>query len=227
MTKFESVAASSHDQGNSLKQADRFPDLRAGGRELAVHLKLHRSLPDLIVLGIALGGVPVAHEVATHLRAPLDFVIVRRLLVESPDSQRCAVSVAGSMILDEGIQFTPNPSTPLEYFLHDAITEVEQRTQTWRQKRAPVSLADRNVILVDCGIRTGSTMKASVPAIRKLNPKQIIAAVPVSSREGYAAVAPLCDELICLSQPEQFINAGYWYRDFRRPGDDEVGALLE
>jgi putative phosphoribosyl transferase len=70
-------------------------------------------------------------------------------------------------------------------------------------------------------------MKAAVPAIRKLNPKQIIAAVPVSSREGYAAVAPLCDELICLSQPEQFINAGYWYRDFRRPGDDEVGELLE
>src|SRR5262249_50904187 len=161
----------------------------------------YRSLPDLLVLGIALGGLPVAHEVAKHLGAPLDFVIVRRLLAPNPNSHICAVSVAGSMILDEGIAITPNPSAPVEHFLNDAITEVEQRAQTCRQKRAPLSLADRNVILVDCGIRSGSTMKAAVPAVRKLNPKQIIAAVPVSSREGYAAIAPLCDELISLAQP--------------------------
>jgi len=135
--------------------------------------------------------------------------------------------VAGSTILDEGIELTPNPSTPREYFLHDAVTELDQRALTCRQQRPPLSLADRNVLLVDCGIRTGSTMKAAVRTLRRLNPKRIIAAVPVSSREGFRAIAPLSDELICLAQPEQFINAGYWYRDFRRPGDDEVGELLE
>jgi predicted phosphoribosyltransferase len=153
-------------------------------------------------------------------------VIVRRLLVEGPGAHTCAVSIAGSIILDEGIELTPNPSTPLEYFLHDAITEVAQRTQTCRQKRSPLPLADRNIILVDCGIRTGSTMKAAIQALRTSRPKRIVGAVPVASREGYAMIADLCDDLICLAQPEKFVNAGYWYRDFSRPGDEDVGDFL-
>jgi predicted phosphoribosyltransferase len=153
-------------------------------------------------------------------------VIVRRLLVDGPGSQICAVNVAGSMILDEEIKPVEVPSTPLEHFLHDALAELDQRARMCRQGRPPLQVAERNVLLIDCGIRTGSTMKAAVQGLRRVKPKRVIAAVPVSSREGFATIAPLCDELICLAQPEQFINAGYWYRDFGRPGDEAVGEFL-
>ena len=228
MSKTDMSAESSHNPDQLLKAPLRYPNLRTAGHDLAVRLEPLRGTPELLVLGIALGGLPVAHEVATHLGAPLDFVIIRRLLA-TPEvgSHLCAVSVGGSMVLDEGTEPVAQPSTPVEYFLAEAIGRLEQREQICRRGRLPVTVAGKNVLLVDCGIRTGSTMRAAIKAIRKVEPKQIIGAVPVASREGHSLIANLCDDLICLAQPEQFINAGYWYRDFTRPGDAEVGELLQ
>ena len=227
MTQSDVASESSHNPNDLLKQRNAFPDLRSGGRELSRQLESSRDIPDLVVLGIALGGLPVALEVATHLQAPLDFVIIRRLLQpDGPGSDICAVNVAGTLTIDDQIRPSSEPSTPVELFINGALAELEQRAHTCRVGRAPLALEGRTIILVDCGIRTGSTMKAALTALKKLGPKRIIGAVPVASREGYAAIAPLCDELISLSQPEVFVNAGYWYRDFRRPGDDQVGELL-
>lgn len=228
MTQSDVASESSHKTDDLLKQRKPFPNLRTGGSELSRQLESCRDIPDLIVLGIALGGLPVAHEVATHLKAPLDFVLVKRLLLpEGPGSELCAVNVAGSMIIDDGVALVPAPATPLEHFLADAVAELAQRARTCRRDRPALEIEDRTVILVDCGIRTGSTMKAALTALQKLRPKRIIGAVPVASREGYAAIASLCDDLISLSQPEIFVNAGYWYRDFSRPGDGQAGELLK
>jgi putative phosphoribosyl transferase len=210
-----------------IEQHGRFPNLSSGGRALAQAMITYQDAPDTIVLGVALGGVPLAREVANFLRAPLDLILIRRLLIGNENgSHVCAVNVAGSMVLDDGITLTDTPSTPLEHFLSDAVADLQRREQLCRRGRAPFDLAERTLIVVDCGIRTGSTMKAAIRALRKTKAKRIIGAVPVSSREGYAEVAPLFDEFVCLMQPEQFVNAGYWYADFSRPGDDEVGNLL-
>ena len=207
---------------------NRYPDLRSAGRELAPALSQYKDREDTLVLAIALGGVPVAHEVARFLNRPLDLILIRRLL---PGKEFLnflgAVNVAGEIILDDGIVIAASPSTPQDIFLAEAIGDFGKRGQTCRRGREPSSLNDRTVLVIDCGIRSGSTMSAAARALRKTKAKSIIGAVPVSSREGYAVVAPLFDELICLQQPEQFINAGYWYADFRRPGDDQVGDLMD
>jgi predicted phosphoribosyltransferase len=217
---------SSHNQEQLLKHPSPYQNLRAAGRELGLAVEPYRK-EDPIVLGIAAGGVPVAHEVASHLRAPFDLILIRRLLApEGPGSQVCAFNVAGSMIHDDGINVPSTPSSPLEYFLADALAEFERRVQLCRRSRPPLALADRTVLLVDCGIRTGLTMKAAVGALRKLEPKRIIGAVPVTSSEGFAVVVDLLDELVCLMRPEVFGNAGVWYRDFSRPDDAQTGKLL-
>ena len=207
----------------------RFPDLRSAGRALALRLEAHRAANDVIVLGIALGGVPVAHEVANYLQAPLDLVIIRRLLApHGPGSQTCAVNVAGTLVLDPELLPPPaDPSTPLEYFISDAIAELIHREQICRGGRPPLDLAGRTVILVDCGIRTGLTMKAAIGALRTQEPAKIVAAVPVAAPEASDEVSALADELIFLSQPQPFGNAAMWYADFSRPGDDRVVELLE
>jgi len=206
----------------------RFPTLGSGGRELALKLEPYRETNDVIVLGIALGGVPVAHEVAKYLSAPLDLVIIRRLLTpRGPGSQTCAVSIAGSMVIDEELLPRPAvPSTPLDHFLTDAFAELRSREQICRRGRPPTELAGKTVILVDCGIRTGLTMKAAIGALRTKKPAKIVAAVPVASHEARHEVAALADELIFLSQPQPFGHVGLWYVDFSRPGDDRVGELL-
>jgi putative phosphoribosyl transferase len=211
-----------------LKHASPFPNLSTAGRELAPRLAEFENDPDTIVLGIALGGVPVAREVANFLNTPLDLILIRRLLVgDEAGSHICAVSVAGARILDDEIRLSQTPSTPLEHFLSEAVAGLDQREQTCRRGRSPIDFMRRTVIVVDCGIRTGSTMQVAAHAVRSLKPKRMVGAVPVSSREGYQTIAPLFDELVCLMQPEEFINAGRWYSDFSRPGDDEVGELFE
>jgi len=62
-----------------FKDTKPFPDLRAAGRELAARLETYRERDGLIVIGIILGGVPVADEVANISAHHLICLIIRRL----------------------------------------------------------------------------------------------------------------------------------------------------
>ena len=224
---FSAAPESSHKSDELLKQSERFPNLRVGGQMLALKLDTYRDQSGAIVLGIALGGVPVAHEVAAHLNLPLDLLLVRRLLApEGPDSHGCAVNVAGLMINDNRLKPAAEPATPLEHFVTESLREFEQRVRMCRRERPAINLKGQTVIVIDCGIRTGSTINAAVRAIRTLQPKKIVAGVPVTSIEGCALAEELADEFFYLSKPQTFVNAGFWYQDFKRPGDEEVGELL-
>lgn len=204
-----------------------FPDLSSGGRELAFKLEAYRDNDKVVVMGLVLGGVPVAHEVATYLRAPLDLVIIRRLLApQGAGSQICAVSIGGSTIIDDELVPPEAPSTPLQHFIKDAIVELKTREQNCRQRRPPIDLSAKTVILVDCGIRSGSTMMAAISALRTVKPARIIAAVPIASLGGHAAVSAQVDELVCLETPRPFGHVGLWYKDFSRPADDRVGEFV-
>lgn len=206
----------------------RFPNLSSAGRELAASLERYRDLSNTIVLGIVSGGVPVAYEVAKHLNAPLDFVFRRTLLAPmGPDSELSAVNVAGSLVLPgQLLPRPPVPSTPFDYFLADAITALNERERTCRGGRSGRDLHGQIVILVDCGIRTGLTMRSSIAALRTRSPAQIIAAVPVGSTEGCASTAALVDEFVCPVQPKPFGHVGMWYDDFSRPQDEQIHELL-
>jgi putative phosphoribosyl transferase len=220
--------ASSHSSEGLLKRIYRYPDLRTGGSQLAQELLKRGSFEDHVVLAIARGGVPVGYEVSKQLQLPFDLVLIERLLLPSgPGSELCAMSVAGTIILDEGVQAPTSASTPLEHFLDDALRGFRRREELCRPDLSPVDLADRKVLLVDCAIRSGSTMKIAIRAVRKLNPTQITAAVPVASREGYALIERLADQVVCLAQPEPFGNAGMWYEDFSRPDDEDMHELFD
>lgn len=192
-------------------------------------LEAYRKRDDVVVLAILLGGALVAHEVAKSVGAPLDMVIIRRLFApQGPGSQICAVNVAGLTVFDkELVPLTASPSTPVEHFVADAITQLQRREQACRRGRAPIDLTSKTVILVDCGIRTGLTMQAAIEALRTQAPAKIVAAVPVASEQRSLAMAGLADEFVCLAWPEPFGHVGLWYTDFSRPGDDTVGELIE
>ena len=208
-------------------EPQRFENLGAAGRALAPKLLAYQNQPDVIVLAIASAGIPVAREVADFLNAPMDMILIRRLLVgEELGSHLCAVNVAGQTVLDQGITPVEQPSTPLEVFLGESLAGLAARAQICRRGHSALEVADRTVIVVDCGVRTGSTMKAAARAVRQTRAGKLVGAVPIASREGQAEVAPLFDEFVCLAIPEQFVNAGYWYADFSRPSDEETAAQL-
>lgn len=220
--------ASSHSRNESLKHVSRFANLRDGGRQLAKKLRSDADLKDSIVLAIARGGVPAGREVATLLRLPFDMLLIRRLLVpRGPGSELCAVSVGGTMVIDEEVTVPTSPLTAVEHFLTDAMAEFRHREELFRAGRPPIELANREVLLVDCAIHGGSTMKIAIQAVRRLKPTRITAAVPVASREGYALIETLADQVVCLAQPQPFGHAGMWYEDFTRPEDEDMHELFD
>ena len=214
--------------GDRAARDGRYPDLRSAGRKLARALEEFESREDTIVLTPVLGGVPVAHEVARHLGLPLDFVFIRRLLTpDGPNSQVCAVNAAGSLIVDEELPPRPHaPESPLDYYVADALDGLARRERACRAGRPPLELTSKTILLVDCGIRTGLTLKAVIRALRRRKPGRIIAAVPVASPESREVIEALADGLICLKWPHPFGHVGLWYRDFGRPGEHEISALL-
>lgn len=206
----------------------RFANLRSAGSELAVALRPYHDISNTIVLGIVAGGVPVAHEVASGLNQPFDLILRRTLLMpRGPGSAVSAVNVAGSLVLpEELVPRAATHSTPLDYFLSDAISALEQRQRICRRERLARNLNRKKVIIVDCGIRTGFTMQSAIVAVRTRNPAQIIAAVPVGSIDGCDLISTMVDEFVCLAQPEPLGHVGMWYDDFSRPEDNHIHELL-
>ena len=81
-----------------------FRDRREAGRVLAQDLARYRGRDDLLVLGLARGGVPVGWEVASFLRAPLDVCLVRKLGVPHwPELAMGAVATGGGVVLNDDL----------------------------------------------------------------------------------------------------------------------------
>jgi len=205
-----------------------FQNRTEAGRILGERLGHYADQPDVIVLGLPRGGVPVAFEVAKRLRAPLDVVVVRKL--GSPrDSELAmgALAEGGVRVLNQPVlRGMDVPADALKTATENQERELERRVITYRKGfQAPV-LRDKTVILVDDGIATGSVMRAAIQSITAAHPARLVAAVPTSSREAAFELRPEVDELVVLLTPEPFFGVGGSYADFRQTSDEEVCALL-
>lgn len=206
----------------------RFRDRTEAGKQLAEKLLEYRDQPDVLVLALPRGGVPVAFEVAQVLHAPLDVFIVRKLGVPGQEELAFgAIATGGVRVLNQTIikrfQITPEEV--------EAVTTVEQdelkrRQRLYRGDRPLPEMRDHTIILVDDGLATGATMHAAVVAIRQQEPARLIVGVPISSPETCAAFQDEVDEIICAVTPEPFYAVGLWYEDFPQVTDAEVHNLL-
>ncbi|MCM3905172.1 MAG: hypothetical protein ND866_26045 [Pyrinomonadaceae bacterium] len=213
----------------STKHAAEFADLRSAGRNLAEQLLSYLGSEETIVLAIARGGVPVALEVANRLGAPLDTILIRRLLApRGPGSQICAVNVCGTLVVDQDLALpSAVPKTPLEYFVADALEELTLRERTCRGGRPPLEVARKNVILVDNGIHTGSTLLAAIRALRTMKPSRLVVAVPIAALSSRVVVEEAADDLVCLAWPEPFGHVGLWYANFNVPDEKQIRKMLD
>jgi putative phosphoribosyl transferase len=183
---------------------------------------------SVTVLGLPRGGVPVARPVADALGAPLDVLVVRKLGVPGHEELAMgAVASGGVRVLDPAV-LVANAVEPAELA---AVTgreqaAVERGDAMFRGGRPPAPVAGRDIMVVDDGLATGSTMLAAVRALRQAGAARVVVAVPVGSNGGCAVVATEADELVCPLVPRKFLAVGAWYDDFRATSDEEVCALL-
>jgi putative phosphoribosyl transferase len=208
---------------------DRFKDRFDAGRKLAGKLRGYASDPDVIVLALPRGGVPVGYEVARELNAPLDLFLVRKLGVPGHGELAMgAIASGGTRVLNEQVvRMTGMDDDSIARVAAEEQRELERRERAYRKDRPELDLRGRTAILVDDGLATGSTMRAAAFALKEMGPRRLIVAVPVAARETCDELRGEVDEVVCVLTPEPFLAVGLWYEDFAQTSDDEVRRLLD
>jgi putative phosphoribosyl transferase len=206
----------------------RFRNRTDAGRQLAEKLAAYTDRPDVLVLALPRGGVPVGHEVARALGAPLDVFLVRKLGVPGYEELAMgAVATGGVRVLnDEIVRGLGISEREIDAAVARELQELARRERLYRGDRPPPDVAARTVILVDDGLATGATMRAAIQALRQQQPARIVVAVPTASPDTCEVLKAEADEMICAITPEPFLAVGHWYEDFTQTTDDEVQDLL-
>jgi predicted phosphoribosyltransferase/erythromycin esterase-like protein len=205
-----------------------FRDRREAGRVLAEELAAYANRPDVLMLALPRGGVPVAYQVARGLGAPLDVFVVRKLGVPGYEELAMgAIATGGVRVLnDQLVERLGIGEQAIEAIAARERQELERRERLYRGDRPPPDVRGRTVILVDDGLATGATMHAAIEALRQPNPARIVVAVPTASPEACEEMKEKADDVICAITPEPFHAVGRWYQDFSQTADEKVGILL-
>jgi predicted phosphoribosyltransferase len=205
-----------------------FADRSEAGRDLAGRLQHYARRPDVVVLALPRGGVPVAFEIAERLGVSLDIFLVRKLgMPGHPEYAMGAIASGGVRVLnDDAVGGYGITSEAIEAVARVELTELERREREYREGHAAAELRGKTVILVDDGLATGSSMRAAVEAVRRQAPARVVVAVPVGAPSTCAAFERIADETLCARTPDPFDAVGLWYRDFSQTTDDDVRALL-
>lgn len=211
-----------------------FEDRRQAGQALAAVLRERvvnaAPLHNPLVLALPRGGVPVAHEIAKVLNAPLDILLVRKIGAPGHEEFALGAVVDGiepKWVVDEEMLklFAPPPGW-FDQQLATQLLEIERRRSLYCGARLPLAMQGRDVILVDDGLATGSTVRAALRALPDHHPRRIILAVPVGAAQTIERLRPQVDALVCLMTPDPFRAVGLHYRNFEQVSDREVIDLL-
>jgi len=174
----------------------------------------------------------VALEVSRALRAPLDVLLVRKIGAPQQRELAIAAVVEGKpepyIVIDEETLASTGATT--EYIERQAkseLREIARRRQVYLHDRPSIPVAGRDIVLVDDGIATGTTVRAALKALKNQNPARLILAVPVAPKDTVEQLREHVDDLICLAMPYPFGAIGYFYDDFHQLGDEEVIHALQ
>jgi len=205
-----------------------FRDRADAGRHLLSRLGAYHGRPDVVVLGLPRGGIPVGYEVARGLGAPLDVFVVRKLGVPGQEELAMgAIATGGVRVVNrdvvDALHIAPDV---LDRAAAQELRELERRQRSYRGDRPEPQVEGRTVILVDDGLATGSTMRAAVQALRQQRPARIVVAVPVAAFATCEELRREVEEVVCFATPEPFMAVGRFYDDFSQTTDEEVHDLL-
>jgi predicted phosphoribosyltransferase len=205
-----------------------FRDRREAGRALAPLLRVYAGRDDVVVLALPRGGVPVAYEIATALRAPLDVFTVRKLGVPGREELAMgALAGIGDAVVDFAlIEELGLSGADIARIIERERAELLRRQNLYRDHRPYPRIEENVVILVDDGLATGASMFAVIGALRHMHPARVVAAIPVAPAEACRSLELVADELFCCETPEPFVAVSAWYEDFEQVGDTEVRRFL-
>lgn len=207
----------------------RFRDRVEAGRLLAERLSFLQGQKDVLVLAVPRGGVVVGYQIARHLGCPLEVYITRKLGAPgNPELGIGAVASDGTVFLEETAvaQLGVSPRY-LEAETGRQREEIRRRLARYLGGRIAPPIEGKTVVLADDGVATGATILASIRAIKKQKPAQLILAIPVGPPDTIQKLEREVDRLVVLAVPAFFWAVGAFYEVFDQTSDEEVVALLK
>lgn len=212
--------------GRRPESMSSYRDRADAGRQLAARLTALVGQPDVVVLGLVRGGVPVARVVADRLGAPLDVLVVRKLgLPWAPEVAFGALGPGGVRVLNDQVTARLDPADGIDVQRREQA-ELDRREARYRTGRPPLDLTGRTALIVDDGLATGATARAAVQVARQLGARRVVVAVPVGAQDAYEMLAAEADEVVCAQHPADFGAVSAYYDDFHEVDDDEVTEAL-
>jgi len=205
-----------------------FENRHDAGRQLAAELSEY-SDQSMVVLAIPNGGMSVALEVASTLKADLDVIVCRKIPIPlTPEGGFGAIADDGTMILNEAAaKRTGLSREQINYEAGKVRAEIKQRTLRYKADRLPIRLGNRTVIIIDDGMASGITMVTAVESVRLRRPKEIVVAVPVAPAIAVDRVEKLADKIVtCATADIPIFHISDFYRYWHDLSDDDVIRYL-
>lgn len=190
---------------------------------LADRLKKYKGT-DAVILAVPRGGVPVAFAVAKELGLPVQLVLAKK--IGHPLNKEYAIGAAG--LTD---YFVVPHDNVTEAYIRQEVAVIRTRLNEMQQQfmggKEAIGLKGKQLIVIDDGIATGNTLLATVNLLRKMNPSELVIAVPVASASAVEKLSEVADEVVALLVPDEFYGVGAFYEDFSQVTDDEVKRYLD
>ena len=205
-----------------------YQNRREAGLKLTKVLEEQHVELDLI-LAIPRGGVEVAEPIAEEWKCPLKVVIPRK--IGAPGHEEMAVGAVaweGTVILNDSIIRTLG--IPHEYIkekVERERQEILRRTAQFPYTPQEEEIKGKKILLVDDGIATGYTVKATIAGLKKLHPAKIYLAVPVGAPDTISMLEKEVDAVFCPLVPIDFWAVGQFYKDFSQTSDERVIEILK
>ncbi|MEK6808513.1 MAG: phosphoribosyltransferase family protein [Nanoarchaeota archaeon] len=205
-----------------------FKDRYMAGRLLAKRLSRYKTKKNAIVLAIPRGGVIVGFELAKELEIMLDIIVTKKIAYPgNPEYAIGAIASGNVVLLDESIISTHKiRKSYLNSEIKDIKLEIQRRYKEYGLKNPIANLNNKSVIIVDDGIATGYTTKASIKYAREQKVEKVILAIPVMPRDTYEEIRLLVDEIVCLNIVDNFFAISQFYEKFPQVEDEEVKRCL-
>lgn len=207
----------------------RFCCRSEAGRLLVLGLADYANQKDVVVLGIARGGMPVAYQIALALNAPLDAFVLRDIPVPGRDDMAMGTVASGGIVTvdPEIVDSLCIPKYIVEEIAQTQEQQLHEREERYHHGRELIPVKDKTVILADDGVTDGEHLLRAVHALRALGAAKIVLALPVVDHRTCTALSHAADDVVTIVEPEPMGGITEWYEQFWQVDDEEVQRLLQ
>jgi putative phosphoribosyl transferase len=212
-----------------FKNRESAAKILAGALEDSLNkLKFDKTKDTLLLLSIPRGGVIVGDIVANKLPYKNEFNIIIPRKLTAPHNQEIAI---GAIMEEELVYLNEEIITELEIDLDyiereksRQLEEIKRRKSLYKNTKELLNIKDKIVILTDDGAATGATIIAASRWIKKQNPKAIVIAIPVASKDTVEKLKKECEIVITATTPSatNFKSVEQYYQEFKPVEDEEV-----